>query len=83
MTDRPQIGKTVYNDQLIRGRHANEDARQALRRLIEEQPGPQTTALLLAKVALSIGQVEAVLNELDRIGREAKNGTKKRTLKTK
>jgi hypothetical protein len=38
---------------------------------------------LIAKIALSVGQIEAVLNELDQIGREAKNGSKpKRTLKT-
>ena len=76
MTSKPEIGKNIYNEQLVRGRHATQDARDALRRLIEDQPGPQTTALLIAKVALSISQIEAVLHELDKIGRNAKNGTK-------
>ena len=75
MTSKPEIGKNIYNEQLVRGRHATQDARDALRRLIEDQPGPQTTALLIAKVALSISQIEAVLHELDKIGRNAKNGT--------
>jgi len=76
MTSKPQIGRNVFNEQLVRGRHATEDTRDALRRLIEDQPGPQTTALLIAKLALSISQIEAVLTELDKIGRDAKNGTK-------
>ena len=76
MTAKPQIGRNIFNEQVIRGRHASQEAREALRRLIEDQPGPQTTALLIAKVALSVGQLEAILNELDRIGREAKNASK-------
>lgn len=85
MSNKPEIGKTIFNQQLVRGWHASQDAREALRRLIDEQPGPQTTAMLIAKIALSVGQFEAVLNELDQIGREAKNGSKpkkQRTLKT-
>jgi uncharacterized protein HemY len=73
MTSLPEIGKNVYRDTLVRGRNANQSAREALRRLIEEQPGPQTTALLIAKAALALGEIEAVLNELDKIGRNAKN----------
>jgi uncharacterized protein HemY len=80
MTDKPAIGKNVWDGALVDGRHATSAARQALDRLIEEQPGPQTTALLIAKVAVQLGKIEAVLNKLDEIGRNAKNGTK-RTLK--
>jgi hypothetical protein len=81
MSDKPEIGKNAYNQALVRGRNAANAARHALRRLLDEQPGPQTTALLIAKAALSIGEIESILNELDQIGRNAKNGTK-RTLKT-
>ena len=81
MTDKPAIGKNVWDAALVDGRNATNAARQALDRLIEEQPGPQTTALLIAKVALQLGKIEVVLNQLDEIGRNAKNGTK-RTLKT-
>jgi hypothetical protein len=83
MTTKPQIGRNIFNEQIVRGRHVSQEARDALRRLIDEDPGPQTRAMLIAKIALSVGQIEAVLNELDQIGREAKNGSKpKRTLKT-
>jgi hypothetical protein len=76
MTDKPGLGKNVYKQALVRGRHAADDARKALRQLIDDQPGPNTTSLLIAKVALSISQIEAVLNELDEIGRQAKNAEK-------
>ena len=77
MTSKPEIGKNAYKEALARGRNAAHAARQALSRIVDEQPGPQTLALLIAKTALSLGQIEAVLNELDEIGRNARNGTKK------
>jgi hypothetical protein len=73
VTTKPSVGKNVYNQVLVRGRNGTESARQALRRLIEEQPGPQTTAMLIAKAALALGEVEAVFSELEQIGRNSKN----------
>lgn len=73
MTDKPGIGKNIYNQAVVRGRNGAESARNALRRLLEEQPGPQTTAMLIAKAALALGEIEAALNELDAIGRNSKN----------
>ena len=73
MSHKPGIGKNVFNEALVRGRIATNTASQALRRLLEEQPGPQTTALLIAKAALSLREIEAALNQLDEIGRHAKN----------
>lgn len=76
MTQKPQIGRNVWDAALVDGRNATDAARHALDRLIDEQPGPQTTSLLIAKVALQLGKIEAVLNELDRIGRNAKQNEK-------
>jgi hypothetical protein len=45
----------------------------ALRRIVEESPGLQTQALLLTQTALAIGEIEAILVELDQIGQQAKN----------
>jgi len=81
MTHKPAIGKNVWDSALVDGRNATSAARQALDRLIDDQPGPQTTALLIAKVAVQLGKIEAVLNRLDEIGRNAKN-EKQSTLKT-
>lgn len=73
MSSKPEIGKNVYNEALRRLRLKTKSARDALRRIVEDNPGPQTMALLLTKAALAIGDVEAILTELDEIGRGAKN----------
>lgn len=83
MTQKPQIGKNIFNEAINRGRHASNAARRALNTLIEDQPGPQSRALLIAKLAWSVAELEAVISELDEIGRNAKNGTtRKRTKRT-
>ena len=81
MSDKPKIGKNVWDGALVDGRNATNAARQALDRLIDDQPGPQTTALLIAKVAVQLGKIEAIFNTLDEIGRNAK-AEAKRTLKS-
>jgi hypothetical protein len=84
MSDKPGVGKTIWNQEITRGRNAADEARRALRRINDEQPGPATTNALLTAAALSIAEILTVLNELDKIGREAKSKppSKKRTLKT-
>jgi len=73
MSNKPEIGRNIYNEVLRRGRLKTQAAREGLRRIVEENPGPQTTAMLVTKVALALGDIEAVLTELDQIGRAAKN----------
>jgi hypothetical protein len=73
MTSPPDVGKNIYREVLQRGRIKTKSARDALRRIVEENPGPQTQALLLTKAALALGDIEAVLTELDEIGQHAKN----------
>lgn len=80
MTHRPEIGKNAWSAELAEGRLATESLRSALNQLIED-PGPQTRALLIAKAALALSKIEAVHNELDKIGREARNNGTTRTLK--
>ena len=72
MTSKPQLGRNIYNEALRRGRQKTKDARNALRRIIEDNPGPQTTAMLVTKVALALGEIEAIFTEFDEIGRTAK-----------
>ena len=67
------LGGSAFSEAVVRGRHATQSARHSLKRLIDEAPGPQTSALLIAKTALAISDIEAALNELDEIGRKAKN----------
>ena len=67
------VGRNAYNQVLARGRNASLTAREALRRIIDETPGPQTTAMLIAKAALYLGKIDESFTELEQIGRKAKN----------
>ncbi len=71
MATKPQIGRNVFNQELTRGRQAAEAIRKALVDMTED-PGPMTRAQLIAKAALNLSKIQAVLDELDKIGREAK-----------
>jgi len=73
MTSKPEIGKNVYREVIVRGRTATHSARRALKRLLEEELGPQSQAMVIAKVALALGDMDSVLNELDEIGRNVRN----------
>lgn len=73
MTSPPAVGKNVYHQALTRGREGANVVRAALRRMADDQPGPQTMAMLIAKAALALIEIERSLNELDEIGRKAKN----------
>jgi hypothetical protein len=73
MSTTADVGRSVYNETLTRGRNANLVAREALRRIIDEVPGPQTTAMLIARAAVYLGKCDEVLTELEQIGRKAKN----------
>lgn len=71
MTTRPQLGKNIYKQELAKGRLAAEAIRKALTQLIDE-PGPQTRAILIAKAAVSLSEIESMLGQLEDIGRNAK-----------
>ena len=72
MTTKPQLGRAIYRATLHRGREQTKIIRESLRRVIEEKPGPQTQALLVTRMALAVGTIEAVFTELDEIGKNAK-----------
>lgn len=73
MTDKADVGGYIYNATLQRGRQRTKSARDALRRIVEENPGPQTLAGLITKAAIALGDIEAVLTELDQLGRTARS----------
>jgi len=58
-----QIGKPKYRDALRRGREENQKIREALRRLLEDNPGPQTQAVLTTRIAVATGNIEAIFTE--------------------
>lgn len=73
MPNKPQIGRNIYRDVLVRGREHTAVIRNALKRLVDENPGPQTQALLVTRIAIATGSLEAVFSELDEIGKHAKD----------
>lgn len=75
MTTPAQIGKNVYRELLRRGRSNTNDIRNALRRIVDDKPGPQATAMLVTRIAISFGNIEALLSELEEFGRKNKETT--------
>lgn len=65
-------GGYAYRQEINRAMRANAAARRSLSRLIEEQPGPQMTALLVARAANALGENLAALRELERIVEDIK-----------
>lgn len=76
MTTKPQLGKTKYIYALRRARDSTQVMRKSLNRINDENPGPQALAMLVTRMAIAVGDIEAVLSELDEIGRTAKNSLK-------
>lgn len=66
-----KVGGYAFRQQIVDARNANRAARAALRRIIDETPGPQTLAMLIAKAANSLGENLEAINEIERIAREA------------
>jgi hypothetical protein len=64
-----QPGGYAFRQEVVRAVNANRTARDALRRLLEERPGPQATAMLIAKVAQALSEILDALREIEQIGR--------------
>lgn len=66
------LGGYAWNELVTKGHTSTAQAREALRRLLEDEPGPQTRAMLIARAALRLGEIDAVFNEIEKVTREAK-----------
>lgn len=73
MSHPADLGGSIWKAEIARARDAASAIRNALTRIIDEQPGPLTTAMLLAKSGLALSEVEAAITHLEQIGRKAKN----------
>lgn len=71
MATQRAIGGYAIRAELTSARNASREARQFLQRLIEDRPGPQTQAMLVASLAIRLGTIEQVLGEIDKIARQA------------
>ena len=61
-------GGYVWKNETRRIEIANTAIRRAVRRILEERPGPQTLAVLLARISLATGESDEAIRELKRIG---------------
>ncbi len=66
MTPKKLTGYAARAD-LQRALNSNASAQSHLRRLLNEQPGPQQQALLLARTAASLGEQLEALTALQRV----------------
>jgi predicted Zn-dependent protease len=69
---RRSVGGYAFNAEVNKVRNASRSAREALRRIIEDKPGPQTLSLLIAKAALALGEIEQAAGEIENITRNSK-----------
>lgn len=67
MSSPNRVGGYVFKSELTRGRRNSEVARESLRRIVDETPGPQTTAMLIAKIARSLAEIDAALRKIEEI----------------
>jgi hypothetical protein len=65
-------GGYAYREIVRSGEIALDEANEALRRLIDERPGPQTQAMLIATAAVRLNKARKAFAELDEIGLKCK-----------
>jgi len=69
MTQR-KVGGYGWAQEINRAIRANDKARAAVRRILDDRPGPQMMALMLAEIAICLSENRAALEEVNRIGKE-------------
>jgi predicted Zn-dependent protease len=67
VTNKRKVGGYAMRQEICRAVNANQAAREALRRLIDDNPGPQTMAILVARAANALGENLAAIREIERI----------------
>lgn len=66
-----KIGGYAWRQEIIRAVNANKAARKALGQIIEEKPGPQTLAMLIAKASAALGENLDAIREIEQIALNA------------
>jgi hypothetical protein len=64
-----QIGGYEFKNQCNEIRNSTSAIRKSLTRIIEENPGPQTTAVLIAKMALEVSNITNAVTNIEAIGK--------------
>jgi hypothetical protein len=74
MTEK-QVGGSDFHYVLNNARNSATSIRNALSKFIETQPGPQTSAMLVAQMAVELSKITDAINVLEKIGAQEKKET--------
>lgn len=66
-TDR-KTGGYIWRQEIARAIAANNTAREALQRILDDRPGPAATAMYMAQAAIALGDNMDALHALRTIG---------------
>jgi hypothetical protein len=72
MTDKPEMGKTHWNQEVARIRAATSAMRKDLMRIVRDRPGQAQTANLISRAALRIGDIDEAILYLEEIAGNSK-----------
>lgn len=67
-----QIGGYEFNYQVARIRNSSASIGEALLKIIENNPGPQTLYALVAKMAVENSTISNAINDIEKIGAQDK-----------
>lgn len=59
-----------WRQDIAKARNANRAIRRAVKRILEERPGPMETAALLTRIALATGESDDAIRELEKIAED-------------
>jgi hypothetical protein len=68
-----KIGGYAFRQEIVRAVNANRLARKHLRQVVDDKPGPQTMAVLVAKIANALSENLDAIQEIERIAKAVKN----------
>lgn len=71
---KPQVGGYEFNQEITRIRNAADEINRSLNLILTTNPGLQTIYAHMALIAVQVGTILNAATNLERIGRNAKNG---------
>lgn len=60
-----------WRQDITRVRNANRAIRRAVKRILEDRPGPMETAALLTRIALATGESDEAIRDMEKITEKA------------
>jgi len=64
---------------MVRAKDSARTIRQSVRRILDENPGPQQLTVLLARIANANAETQDALDEIEHIADKEKSGNEKHT----